>query len=33
VITRIADDFGILGDVTIINIDTPREIIGYDYFR
>jgi hypothetical protein len=32
-ITRIADDLGILGDATIINIDTPREIIGYDYFR
>jgi hypothetical protein len=29
-ITRIADDLGILGDATIINIDTPREIIGYD---
>jgi hypothetical protein len=32
-ITRIADDLGILGDATIIDIDTPREIIGYDYFR
>jgi hypothetical protein len=32
-ITRIADDLGILGDATIINIDTPREIISYDYFR
>jgi hypothetical protein len=32
-ITRIADDLGVLGDATIINIDTPREIIGYDYFR
>jgi hypothetical protein len=32
-ITLIADDFGILGDATIIDIDTPREIIGYDYFR
>jgi hypothetical protein len=32
-ITWIADDLGILGDATIINIDTPREIIGYDYFR
>jgi hypothetical protein len=31
-ITRIADDLGILGDTTIISIDTPREIIGYDYF-
>jgi hypothetical protein len=30
-ITRIADDLGILGDATIISIDTPREIIGYDY--
>jgi hypothetical protein len=32
-ITRIADDLGILGDATIISIDTPREIIDYDYFR
>jgi hypothetical protein len=32
-ITRIADDLGILGDATIINIDTPREIIDYNYFR
>jgi hypothetical protein len=32
-ITRIADDLGILGDATIIDIDTPREIIDYDYFR
>jgi hypothetical protein len=32
-ITRIADDLGILGDATIIGIDTSREIIGYDYFR
>jgi hypothetical protein len=32
-ITRIADDLGILGDATIINIDTAREIISYDYFR
>jgi hypothetical protein len=32
-ITWIIDDLGILGDATIINIDTPREIIGYDYFR
>jgi hypothetical protein len=32
-ITRIADDLGILVDATIINIDTPREIISYDYFR
>jgi hypothetical protein len=32
-ITRISDDLGILGDATIIDIDTPREIIGYDYFR
>jgi hypothetical protein len=32
-ITRIADDLGILGDATIISIYTPREIIGYDYFR
>jgi hypothetical protein len=31
-ITRIADDLGILGDATIIDIDT-REIIGYDYFH
>jgi hypothetical protein len=32
-ITRIANDLGILGDATIISIDTPREITGYDYFR
>jgi uncharacterized protein YuzE len=32
-ITQIDDDLGILGDATIIDIDTPREIIGYDYFR
>jgi hypothetical protein len=32
-ITRIADDLGILEDATIISIDTPREIIGYDYIR
>jgi hypothetical protein len=32
-ITWIADDLGILRDATIINIDTPREIISYDYFR
>jgi hypothetical protein len=32
-ITRIADDLGILGDATIIDIDTPRDIISYDYFR
>jgi hypothetical protein len=32
-ITWIADDLGILGDATIISIDTPREIIGYNYFR
>jgi hypothetical protein len=32
-ITRIANDLGILGDATIIDIDTPHEIIGYDYFR
>jgi hypothetical protein len=32
-IIQIADNLGILGDATIINIDTPREIIGYDYFR
>jgi hypothetical protein len=32
-ITRIADDLGILGDATIISIDTPCEIIDYDYFR
>jgi hypothetical protein len=33
VITRIADDLGILGDATTIDIDTPREIIDYDYFH
>jgi hypothetical protein len=32
-IIRIADDLGILGDATIIDIDTPRDIIDYDYFR
>jgi hypothetical protein len=32
-ITRIADDLGILGDAPIINIDTPRETIDSDYFR
>jgi hypothetical protein len=32
-ITQIADDLGILGDATMINIDTPRDIIDYDYFR
>jgi hypothetical protein len=32
-ITRIAEDLGILGDATIIDIDTPLEIIGYAYFR
>jgi hypothetical protein len=32
-ITRIADDLSILGDATIIDIDTPRKIINYDYFR
>jgi hypothetical protein len=32
-ITRIANDLGILGDATIIDIDTPREIISYDYFH
>jgi hypothetical protein len=31
--TRTADDLGILGDATIINIDTPRKIMGYDYFH
>jgi hypothetical protein len=32
-ITQIDNDLGILGDATIITIDTPFEIIGYDYFR
>jgi hypothetical protein len=32
-ITRIADDLGIHGYATIIDIYTPHEIIGYDYFR
>jgi hypothetical protein len=32
-ITQIADDVGILGDATIISIDTPREIISYGYFH
>jgi hypothetical protein len=32
-ITRIADDLGILGDATIISIDNRREIIGYNYFH
>jgi hypothetical protein len=32
-ITRIADDLGILGDATVMNIDTPCEIIAYVYFR
>jgi hypothetical protein len=32
-ITRIASNLGILGDATIIDINTLREIISYDYFR
>jgi hypothetical protein len=30
--TRIPDELGILRDATIIGIDTPCEIINYDYF-
>lgn len=33
-ITRLASDLGLLGDnTTIIEINTPREILGYDHFR